>query len=128
MVTTETKIEVQKQVISNLKYEISDLERKIRNLESDASHSSTMKTIGIAQMTVSSIRPIGTYNFLSNSSRQSSIEIEISSLRGRKSALESSLKREKELLSEYKSEYEYQNRPKSNIVVEKHTNIAYSMF
>jgi len=118
MITTETKIEVQKKIVDDLKSEISDLDRKIRNLESDMSHSSTMKHIGLTQMTVSSIRPIGTYNFLSNSSKESMLRIEINSLKSKKSSLESSLRKEKELLKEYEEEYEYENRPKANIVVE----------
>ncbi|MBQ8424624.1 MAG: hypothetical protein IJX17_01225 [Clostridia bacterium] len=117
MTEIEKKIQNQKKVISDLESEISKISRDIREAESNVSHSITMKHIGFTQMAISSIRPIGTYNFISNSAKESSYRLEISSLKSQKSSLENKLRTEKNKLKGYEEELEYESRPKAKLNV-----------
>ena len=135
--TIETKIEVSKSLIKDYESELQRINNSILTTEREKRHASSMSTIGISQMGISSLRPIGTYNYVSNSTRASSLNSKLSRLRSEKSIVESKLRTERQNLVELESELEYSKRPEAKLIVDNgkiyvegdnsKTNILYSL-
>ena len=110
--------------------DIKDTEREKRNAENDS-------TLGLVQMSNSSLRPIGTYNFLSGSGKAESFRNRLKDLAQEERRLQSDIRSLESDVSSLERKIEYESRPEAVLVVgedfigvegdEKNHNLIYSL-
>lgn len=109
------QIEESKGKISRLKSNIRSTETKIRSEESKKRQAESSRTMGMVYFANPTLRPYGTYKYISSSNNVTSLTSSISRLKSKKSNLESELHREESNLKAL--EQKYKNRPEATLVV-----------
>ncbi len=93
--------------ISELKREIRSIESEIRHTESNLRQVRNSKNMGLVYMTNSTLRPLGTYKFISGSNNEMSLNSELSRLKSKKSDLEWKLRHEERELDDLEDKYKH---------------------
>ena len=108
MMTTEEQLKLAEKKIKEIKDKIKRTEQDLDEAERKKRYSQTDKHIGLAMMTNSTMRPVGTYKFLSGSGEESRMMSEISDLESKLSSLKRDLDKAERELRDVKSKYEYE--------------------
>lgn len=104
--------------ISELKREIHSVESEIRHTESNLLQVRSSKNTGLIYMTNSTLRPLGTYKFISGSNNETTLTSNLSRLKSKKSDLEWDLRSEERDLEEL--EYKYKHLPEAKLTSSKY--------
>lgn len=118
MMTTEEQLKLAEKKIEEIKDKIKRTEQDLNEAERKKRYSQTDKHIGLAMMTNSTMRPVGTYKFLSGSGEESRMMSEISDLESKLSSLKRDLDKAERELRDVKSKYEYEQRKEAKLIVD----------
>jgi len=112
----KAKIEESEKKLQRLRKELEVKEAEVENAKMDERHASNNSTLGLAMMTNSVTRPMGTYSYLKNSGDAMSFRSTIFQLERDCESLRFEIFEEERRKKGYEEELEFQNRPEARLV------------
>lgn len=115
--TTEEQLRLAEKKVKEIKDKIKRTEQDLDEAERKRRNSQTDKHVGLAMMTNSTMRPLGTYKFLSGTGEEGRMMTEVSNLKSKLSNLKRDLDKAERELRDVKSKYEYEKRKEAKLIV-----------
>ncbi len=115
----EIEIKLTGERISDIEYRIVEINKTLKEAEAAKRDAENDATLGLLQMGSSTLRPIGTYNFLNGTGTVGDISNKIKDLEQEKKDLEWELWEEKHKLESLKEDFEFSKRPQATLVTTK---------
>ena len=86
--TTKEALQEKREELRGKREELSKVKSEIREVESKKREAENDSTLGLLQMSNNSLRPLGTYNYLTNSDKASTLKKQLSDLKDKQRDLE----------------------------------------
>ena len=117
--TTKEALQEKREELRGKREELSKVKSEIREVESKKREAENDSTLGLLQMSNNSLRPLGTYNYLTNSDKASTLKKQLSDLKDKQRDLERDVRDLEYDVKRLEEQVEYESRPEAELVIGK---------
>ena len=119
--TTKEALQTKREELREKRSKLSAIQSEIRDVEAKKRVAENDSTLGLLQMSNNSLRPLGTYNYLSNSDKVSTLKRQLSDLKDKQRDLEHDVRDLEYDVRRLEEQFEYESRPEAELVVGKNS-------